>query len=64
MRAGNSGSVYLLVDGEPFGPTAPGAQVVDRIALSAEAVVESFDTADLSGDEDLRTFVNVAEVQP
>ncbi|CUX81998.1 MAG: hypothetical protein HLUCCA05_02845 [Roseibaca calidilacus] len=64
LRAGNSGSVYLLVDGEPFGPTAPGAQVVDRIALSAEAVVESFDTADLSGDEDLRTFVNVAEVQP
>lgn len=64
LRAGNSGSVYLLVDGQPYGPTAPGAQVVDRIALTPEAVTETFQTADLSGDEDLRTFVNVAEVQP
>ncbi|MCL1628176.1 DUF4115 domain-containing protein [Roseibaca sp. V10] len=64
LRAGNSGSVYLLVDGQPFGPTAPGAQVVDSIALTPSAVVESFATADLSGDQDLRSFVNVAEVQP
>ncbi|NBB98355.1 MAG: DUF4115 domain-containing protein [Alphaproteobacteria bacterium] len=64
LRAGNSGSVYLLVDGQPYGPTAPGAQVVDRIALSPDAVSDSFDTADLSGDQDLRSFVNVAEVQP
>lgn len=64
LRAGNSGSVYLLVDGQPYGPTAPGAQVVDRIALTPEAVTETFQTADLSGDDDLRNFVNVAEVQP
>lgn len=64
LRAGNSGSVYLMVDGQPFGPTAPGAQVVDQIALTPEAVTESFATADLSGDEDLRSFVNIAEVQP
>lgn len=64
LRAGNSGSVYLLVDGQPYGPTAPGAQVVDRIALTPAAVTESFSTADLSGDQDLRSFVNVAEVQP
>ncbi|MBN2761218.1 MAG: DUF4115 domain-containing protein [Rhodobacteraceae bacterium] len=64
LRAGNSGSVYLLVDGQPYGPTAPGAQVVDRIALTPEAVTESFSTADLSGDQDLRSFVNVAEAQP
>jgi cytoskeletal protein RodZ len=63
LRAGNSGSVYLLVDGQPYGPTAPGAQVVDRIALTPEAVTESFATADLSGDQDLRNFVNVAEAQ-
>jgi len=64
LRAGNSGSVYLLVDGQPYGPTAPGAQVVDSIALTPQAVTESFATADLSGDQDLRSFVNVAEVQP
>jgi len=63
LRAGNSGSVYLLVDGQPYGPTAPGAQVVDRIALTPQAVTDSFDTADLTGDQDLRSFVNVAEIQ-
>lgn len=64
LRAGNSGSVYLLVDGEPYGPTAPGAQVVDSIALTPQAVSDSFDTADLSGDQDLRSFVDVAEIEP
>lgn len=63
LRAGNSGSVYMLVDGTPFGPTAPGAQVVDQIALSPEAVVERFAVADLDGDSALRDFVAVAEVQ-
>lgn len=63
LRAGNSGSVYLLVDGEPFGPTAPGAQVVDQIALTPNAVTDSFSVADLSGDQDLRSYVDVAEAQ-
>ncbi len=61
LRAGNSGSVYMLVDGEPFGPTAPGAQVVDQIALSPDAVTDRFSVADLSGDQDLRNFVAIAE---
>ncbi|TVP73279.1 MAG: helix-turn-helix domain-containing protein [Rhodobacteraceae bacterium] len=63
LRAGNSGSVYMLVDGQPFGPSAPGAQVVDQIALSPEAVTERFSLADLSGDSALRDFVNVAQVE-
>ena len=61
LRAGNSGSVYLLVDGKPFGPTAPGAQVIDQVNLSPEAVTERFATADLSGDRDLQNFVDYAE---
>jgi cytoskeletal protein RodZ len=61
LRAGNSGSVYLLVDGQPFGPTAPGAQVIDRVVLSPDAVTERFAEADLSGDRDLQTFIAVAE---
>jgi len=63
LRAGNSGSVYMLVDGQPFGPTAPGAQVVDQIALSPNAVTERFTLADLSDDQALRAFVDVAEVE-
>ncbi len=60
LRAGNSGSVYVLIDGTPYGPTAPGAQVVDQIALSAEAVAERFEQADLTTDRDLQTFVAMA----
>ncbi|MGL4412814.1 helix-turn-helix domain-containing protein [Roseinatronobacter monicus] len=63
LRAGNSGSVYMIVDGQPFGPTAPGAQVVDQIALSPESVTERFTLADLSDDQALREFVNVAEIE-
>jgi hypothetical protein len=63
LRAGNSGSVYMLIDGTPFGPTAPGAQVVDQIALSPEAVTERFAEANLADDRDLKTFVAVAEVE-
>lgn len=63
LRAGNSGSVYVLVNGQPFGPLAPGAAVVDQVALSAEAVTDRFTLADLSGDRDLRNFVEVAQAE-
>jgi len=61
LRAGNSGSVYMLVDGQAFGPTAPGAQVVDQIALSHDAVTERFELADLNDDQALREFIAVAQ---
>lgn len=61
LRAGNSGSVYMIVDGQAFGPTAPGAQVVDQIALSPDAVTERFALADLDGDQALREFIAVAQ---
>lgn len=38
LRAGNSGSVYFTVNGKTFGPSAPGAQVVKNVVLTAEAV--------------------------
>jgi hypothetical protein len=63
LRAGNSGSVYLLVDGQPFGPLAPGAAVVDQVTLSAQAVSERFSVADLTGDRDLQTFVAQAQTE-
>lgn len=61
LRAGNSGSVYMLVNGEAFGPTAPGAQVVDQIALSPEAVKERFELADLDENTALRDVIAVAQ---
>ena len=42
LRAGNSGSVYFTVNGKTFGPSAPGAQVVKNVVLTADAVQEKF----------------------
>ncbi|MFN3952858.1 MAG: helix-turn-helix domain-containing protein [Pararhodobacter sp.] len=57
LHAGNSGSVYFLIDGEAYGPAAPGANVARNIALSAEALREGFSLADLSRDSDLAVMV-------
>ncbi|WGV16872.1 helix-turn-helix domain-containing protein [Fuscovulum ytuae] len=61
LRAGNSGSVYFAVNGQTYGPAAPGASVVKNVALSAESLSQTFALADLSEDTDLAKFVNVAE---
>ena len=61
MRSGNSGSIYFVVNGKTYGPAAPGAQVVKNVALSAEALQTSYTVADLTGDNDLAKFVNVAD---
>ena len=57
LHAGNSGSVYFLIDGEPHGPAAPGANVVRNVALSPEALSERFAAADLSRDAELAVMV-------
>lgn len=61
LRSGNSGSVYFLVNGQTFGPAAPGANVVKNVALSADALTGAYAAADLSGDADLAEFLNVAD---
>lgn len=61
LRAGNSGAVYFVVNGDVRGPSAPGAQVVRNVALSAEALAESFAVADPGRDADLRRMVAVAD---
>lgn len=57
LHAGNSGSVYFLIDGEPHGPAAPGANVVRNIALSPEALSARFARADPEADADLAVSV-------
>ena len=64
LRAGNSGSVYFAVNGQTFGPAAPGAQVVKNVALSPEALTASYQLADLSVDPDLAAIVALAEATP
>ncbi len=61
LRAGNSGSVYFVVNGATFGPAAPGANVVKNVALTAEALTGKYAAADLTGDADLAKVLNVAD---
>lgn len=61
LRAGNSGSIYFVVNGQTYGPASPGSQVVKNLALSADALTATYQVADLTGDADLAQFVNVAD---
>ncbi|MFN3991649.1 MAG: helix-turn-helix domain-containing protein [Tabrizicola flagellatus] len=56
FRTGNSGSIYFVVDGVPYGPAAPGANVAKDIKLSPEALTQTYARADLSKDQDLANF--------
>ncbi|PZQ99365.1 MAG: DUF4115 domain-containing protein [Cereibacter sphaeroides] len=64
LRAGNSGSIYFAVNGQTFGPAAPGAQVVKNVALSPEALTGKYQLANLSVDPDLAAAVAVADAAP
>ncbi|WP_179209092.1 MULTISPECIES: helix-turn-helix domain-containing protein [Haematobacter] len=61
LRAGNSGAVYFAVNGETYGPAAPGAQVVKNVKLSPDALKTSFQVADLAKDPALAKVVAMAE---
>lgn len=61
LHAGNSGSVYFVIDGQAYGPAAPGANVVRNVTLSASSLREAYQVADLTRDRDLA--VHVARLQ-
>lgn len=64
LRTGNSGAVYFAVNGQTYGPAAPGPQVVKNIRLSPEDVTGSFALADLNADPELAQIVSVAQATP
>ena len=64
LRTGNSGAVYFAVNGQTYGPAAPGPQVVKDIKLSPDDVTGSFALADLNADPELAQIVSVAQAAP
>lgn len=42
LRAGNSGSLYFVVDGQLFGPAGTGQGVVKNVDLSADSIRQSY----------------------
>jgi len=57
LHAGNSGSVYFLINGQAYGPAAPGAQVIRNISLDVASLETAYHVADLGGDQDLAVHV-------
>lgn len=57
LRAGNSGSVYFLVNGQTYGPAGPGAGVVKGVELGAGDITDVYSPADPRQDEDLSRAV-------
>lgn len=53
FRTGNSGAIYFIVDGQTYGPAAPGASVVKNISLAPEALAQNFGLADCGADTEL-----------
>ncbi len=61
LRAGNSGSVYFAVNGETYGPSAPGASVAKNVILSPEAITATYSVADSARDPELAKIIALAE---
>ncbi|KAJ54457.1 4-hydroxy-3-methylbut-2-en-1-yl diphosphate synthase [Actibacterium mucosum KCTC 23349] len=57
LRAGNSGSVYFVVDGEAYGPASPGAAVVKNISLAASDLKDGYELVDPRQHADVATMV-------
>lgn len=62
LRTGNSGAVYFAVNGQTYGPAAPGAQVVSGIELSPTSLTGRFALADPGADPELAQMIAVAQI--
>nr|WP_246184956.1 helix-turn-helix domain-containing protein [Paracoccus aestuariivivens] len=64
LRTGNSGAVYFAVNGQTYGPAAPGPKIVKNVELSPEAVTAKFALADPAKDPELASMIAVASAAP
>lgn len=57
LRAGNSGAVYFVVNGQTYGPSATNGSVVKNVDLGADALMAAYQPADPASDAALAQFV-------
>lgn len=60
LRAGESGAVYFVVNGQTYGPAGPNGSVTKDITLTPVALIERYVAADPTADADLARAVAVA----
>ena len=63
LRIGESGAVYFAVNGQHYGPVGPNGSVSSNVALSADALRERYQVADLNADSALAEWVRVAQAR-
>jgi len=61
LRAGNAGSLYFALNGATYGPAGAGPAVVKNVSLARDAILATYQVADIEVDSDLARFVAVAE---
>jgi len=62
LRAGNAGSVYLIVNGTAFGPVGDSARVAKDVVLEAVAINDVYNSVDSpQGYDPAATPVNLAQ---
>lgn len=61
LRTGNSGAVYFAVNGQTYGPAAPGPQVIKNVELSPATLTQAYALADLTADPELAQIVALAQ---
>jgi hypothetical protein len=57
LHAGNSNAVFFLIDGQAYGPAAPGANVVRNVSLAASDLLQTYAAAEPGADADLEVHV-------
>ena len=63
LRTGESGALYMALNGVPYGPVGAAGQVTSNLPLSADTIAASYSVADLAQDSDLADYVAVASAQ-
>jgi len=63
LRVGDSGALYMAINGVPYGPVGASGAVTSDVALSAQAIATAYAAADPSQDETLAEYVAVASAE-
>lgn len=64
LRAGESGAIYFLVNGEHYGPVGARGVVTKDLPLSIDEVTGRYQVADIAQDSDLARMVAEAQTAP
>ena len=63
LQAGMSGSLYVEVDGELFGPMGQGTATVRNLSMARADLLATYQPADLAQDPELSKVIAMAEAQ-